>query len=111
MGTNPLTLLLQHVTAFGFRAGAAFPQSGIAQHIPDRHPGRLQVAEKFDPGQDGCVIVTLARSVPVGIGKQPDPLIITDGMSRQSRTLRQFTDLHEHLLRHDAEEATRLSAL
>lgn len=111
MGTNPLTLLLQHFTAFGFRADAAFPQSRIAQHVPDRHPGRLQAAEKFDPDQDGCVIVPLARSVPVGIGKQPDPLIVTDGMNRQSRTLRQFTDLHEYLFRHDAKETTGSSAL
>lgn len=60
MGTNPRPVLFQQLTAFGLRTDAAFPQGRIAQHVPDRHPGRFQTVEKFDPDQDGCVIVPLA---------------------------------------------------
>lgn len=53
------TMLFQHFLALRFRAGAALPQCRIAQHLPDGHPGRLQSAEKFDPAQDGCIVVAL----------------------------------------------------
>lgn len=106
MGANAFTMLFQHFASFRLRADAALPQGRIAQHVPDRHPGRFQTPEKLDPDQDGYVIVPLARLVPVGIGKQPDPLIIADRMGRKSRAFGQFTDLHKHLFRHDAQEAT-----
>lgn len=105
MGADPRTMLFEKLTAFGFRPHTTFSQGCIAQHVPDRHPGRFQTAEKFDPDQDGRIIVPLARSVPVSIGKQPDPLVIANGMGGQPRTLRQFTDLHERPFRHDAHEA------
>ncbi len=41
----------------GSPAGAEF---GVAQHVPDRHPGGLETTEKFDPDQDRRVVVTLA---------------------------------------------------
>lgn len=97
MDTDAIAMLFQYFAPLHLRADAALPQSRIAQHVPDRHPDRPQTPEEFDPDQDGCVVVPLARLVPVRIGKQPDPLIVTDGIGRQSRTLRKFTNLHEHL--------------
>lgn len=111
VGADALAVLLQHVPALSLGDDAALPQGCVAQHLPDRHSGRLETAEERDPNQDRCVVVTLARLVPVGIGKQSDPLVIADGVSGQSRTLRQFANLHEHRSRHDASEARNLSAL
>jgi len=81
MGTNPVAVLFQQRPAIGASAGAEFPQCRIAQHFPDRHSRRFQATEKFDPDEDGCVIVPLARSIPVGVGKQPDPLVIANRVS------------------------------
>ena len=78
MEANPLAMLFQQGAAVGFRAVAALPERGVAQHLPDRHAGRLQAAEEVDPDQDGGVIVPLARAVPVGIGQEPDPLVVAD---------------------------------
>jgi hypothetical protein len=98
LGTHARAMLFQQSAALRFSLDAAFPKFCIAQHFPDRHPRRFQAVEKFDPDQDRCVVVTLARLVPIGIGKQPDPLVIADRMRRQTRAFRQLTDLHEHLL-------------
>lgn len=98
MSADTLAVLFEQRAALRFRADAALPQGCVAQHFPDRHPSRFKTVEKFYPDQDRCVVVTLARSIPVGMGEQPDPLIVADGVGRQSRTLRQFTNLHECLL-------------
>lgn len=82
MGADTIAMLGQQFAAFGLRCRTAFPQFGIAQHLADRHSGRLEAAEKLDPYENGCVVVTLARSVTVCVRKQPDPLVIADGMSR-----------------------------
>lgn len=52
MGADALAMLSQHFASLRFRADAALPQSCITQHVPDRHPGRSQTPEKFDPDQD-----------------------------------------------------------
>lgn len=111
MSPNLLAMLLDQAPPFGFGADTAFPQGRIAEHLADRHAGRLQTAEKLDPDENGCVIVPLARPVPIRVGQQPDPLVIADGMGGKSRALGEFTDLHASLFRHDARKATRLSAL
>ena len=84
MCTDTLTVLFQQRAAFFFRANAALPQSCIVQHFPNRHSSHLETVQKFYPGQDRCVVITLARLISVGKGKQPDPLIITDRIGRQS---------------------------
>ncbi len=90
-------LLFQQHATLRFRRCAAVSKCRVAQHFPDRHSRCLHAVEKFDPDQNGCVVITLARSVPVGIGKQPDPLVVADGVGRQSRTLRQLANLHANL--------------
>ena len=96
VGTDGRTVALQKLATLSLSADAALPQCCVAQHVPDRHPGRLQTAEKLDPGQDRCVVIPMARLVAVSIGQQPDPLIVTNRMCCQSRAFRQFTNLHEH---------------
>ena len=97
VGTDIRTVALQKLVTLSLGADAALPQCCVAQHVPDRHPGRLQTAEKLDPGQDRCVVIPMARLVAVSIGQQPDPLIVADGVSCQPRTLCKFTNLHAHL--------------
>lgn len=72
-------------------------QSGVAQHIPDWHPGRFQATEKSDPDENRRVVIASGRAVAIGIGQQADPLVIADGISRKARTPSKFTDLHEYL--------------
>lgn len=95
MRTDTLTVLFEQCAALRFRVDATLPQGCVTQHFPNGHPGRFETIEKFYPGQDRCVVVTLAGLVPVGMGKQPYPLIVTDGVGRQSRTLRQLANLHQ----------------
>jgi hypothetical protein len=108
VGTDGGTVALQQLATLSLSADAALPQCCIAQHVPDRHPGRLQTAEKLDPGQDRCVVVPLARLVAVSIGQQPDPLIVTDRMCCQSRAFRQFTNPHEHPSRSTTQRKLRV---
>src|SRR3981189_1435308 len=108
VGTDGRTVALQKLATLSLGAGAALPQCCVAQLVPDRHPGRLQTAEKLDPGQDRCVVVPLARLVAVSIGQQPDPLIVTDRMCCQSRAFRQFTNLHEHPSRSTTQRKLRV---
>jgi hypothetical protein len=96
VGTDGRTVTLQKLATLSLSADAALPQCCVAQHVPDRHPGRLQTAEKLDPRQDRCVVIPMARLVAVSIGQQPDPLIVTNRICCQSRAFRQFTNLHEH---------------
>lgn len=60
---------------------AAFPQACVAQHVPDRHSGRFEAAEKLDPYQDGRVVFALMGGVARRMRQQPDPFIIADGVS------------------------------
>ena len=94
MGTDILAVPFQKRAALRFGADAAFAQGRVAQHVPDRHPGRFQAIEKLDPGQDRCVVVPLAGPVPVGAREQADPLVIADRIGRKARTLCQLTNLH-----------------
>ncbi len=108
VGTDGRTVALQKLATLSLGADAALPQCCVAQLVPDRHPGRLQTAEKLDPGQDRCVVVPLARLVAVSIGQQPDPLIVTDRMCCQSRAFRQFTNFHEHPSRSTTQRKLRV---
>ncbi len=84
MNANALTVLLQQLTALCLGAGPLLAKGCIAQHLADGHAGRLQAAEKRDPDQDRRIVVAAAGAIPVRIGQQPDPLIVTDRMGRQS---------------------------
>ena len=80
MGADTLAMLFEQRAAFRFRVDAALPQGRVAQHFPDRHPGRLETIQKSGPDQDGFVVVPLTGLVAVGMRKQPDPLVVADGM-------------------------------
>ena len=110
VGTDGRTVALQKLATLSLGADAALPQCCVAQHVPDRHPGRLQTTEKLDPGQDRCVVIPMARLVAVSIGQQPDPLIVTNRMCCQSRAFRQFTNLHEHPSRSTTQRKLRVRA-
>ena len=94
MGADVLAVPLQKRAALRFGLGTALAQGRVAQHVPDRHPGRFQALEKVDPGQDRCIVVPLAGPVPVGARKQADPLVIADRMGRKARTPCQLANLH-----------------
>ena len=79
-GMHPFSMLGQQVATLRFRDDAAFPQGGVAQHLPDRHPRLFQPTEEFDPDKDGRVVVPLTGMVPVRVGEQPDPLVVADGV-------------------------------
>src|SRR6266581_2276935 len=110
VGTDGRTVALQKLATLSLGADAALPQCCVAQLVPDRHPGRLQTAEKLDPGQDRCVVIPMARLVAVSIGQQPDPFIVTNRMGCQSRAFRQFTNLHEHPSRSTTRRKLRVRA-
>jgi len=44
VGTDGRTVALQKLATLSVSADAALPQCCVAQHVPDRHPGRLQTA-------------------------------------------------------------------
>jgi len=52
MGADTLAVLFEQSAAFRFGADAALPQGCVAQHFPNRHPGRFEALEKFYPDQD-----------------------------------------------------------
>lgn len=52
MGADTLAVLFEQRAPLRFRADAALPQGRVAQHFPDRHPGRFETVEKFYPDQD-----------------------------------------------------------
>ncbi|MBB4003825.1 hypothetical protein GGR03_002906 [Aurantimonas endophytica] len=111
MGSDTLAMFFEHLPARRSGHVAFRTERRVAQHLADRHAGRFQAAEKFDPRQDGCVVVPLSRAVTISIGKQPDPLIIAKRVGRQTRPPCELADLHGSLSRHDADTATPSSAL
>lgn len=82
VGLDPITMLFQLCDPLILRCRTTFSQFGVTQHFADRHPGHPQATQKLDPNEDGCVVVALCRSVPVGVRKQPDTLVIADGVGR-----------------------------
>lgn len=52
MRSDTLAVLFKQRAALRFRADATFPQGLVAQHFPDRHPGRFETVEKFYPAED-----------------------------------------------------------
>ena len=91
-----------HLVAVGFKKPAAFrfglwshlPKPRIAEHFPKWHAGCLEAAEKFDPCQDGGIIVSLARRIAMGARQEANALVITKRMGRKSGPLRQFSNPH-----------------
>jgi hypothetical protein len=49
---DAVPVLFEQLPPFGFRRRAAAPKSRIAQHLTDRHAGRFEATEKFNPDQD-----------------------------------------------------------
>jgi hypothetical protein len=79
---NPLPMLPEQLSALAIGPAPLFAQRCIAKHFPDWHSGRLETTDKFDPGQDGCIVTALARRIADRPGQQADPFIITDGVRR-----------------------------
>ena len=52
MRTDALAMLFEQRAALVFRADATLPQSRVAQHFPNWHPGRFEAVEKLYPDQD-----------------------------------------------------------
>src|SRR4051812_46815419 len=52
MGPDTLTMLPKHLATLAERCFPATGKLCIKQHVADRHSGRLQTAEKLDPGKD-----------------------------------------------------------
>lgn len=94
MGTHAFAVPFQYRASLCLGVAASIAKLRIKEHFPDRHAGRLQAPEKLDPEEDRGIVIALAGLVPVGIGQQPDPLVVADRMGRQSGTPCQFTDLH-----------------
>jgi|GEM_PF-2573118 len=84
LGTNLVTVVFQQFAAcFGSR-GTLFTQLGISTHLAQRHPCGLQPSEKFDPDQNGEVIMPLPGRIPIDTRQQTDTLVIPQRISRQS---------------------------
>jgi hypothetical protein len=92
-----LAMLFEQPPTFRAGHGPSRPQVRVAEHLPDRHPGGLESTEETDPSEDRCVVVPPTGAVPIGVGKQPDPLVITERVSRHSGPLREIADLHGRL--------------
>ncbi len=94
LGTDLVTVVFQQFTAcFGSR-GTLFTQLGIATHLAQRHAGGLQPSEKFDPDQNGRVIMPLPGRIPIDTRQQTDTLIIPQRISRQSGFAYNLSNLH-----------------
>jgi hypothetical protein len=52
MSSDAFPVLFEQFSAFGLRRRATIPKSRISQHLPNRHSGRFQATEKFNPDQD-----------------------------------------------------------
>ncbi len=111
MGADAIAMRVQKVVAVVLGGRTRRSHRGIAQHVADRHPGRLQTAEKLDPDQGRGVVVAPAAAIAVGIGQQPDPFVIPDRVGRNPGSSCQFSDLHSARFRQDAHRSTSLSAL
>ncbi len=85
---------LQDLAALVLGAGPGRPQLCIAQHLADRHPGCPEMADEADPDQDTLVIVAPPAPPARGVGKQPDPLVVADGMHAQPAGFSQVSDPH-----------------
>ena len=66
----------------------------VAEHFLNRHAGRLEAAEEFDPCQHGRVVDALARAVPRGERQQSDSFVIADRVRCEARVFRDITDFH-----------------
>lgn len=49
MGTHLGAVLLEQDATRVLARSAACAQFRIAKHVPDRHPGRFEAPQKFDP--------------------------------------------------------------
>ena len=97
MHPDVLTVFFEHALTSGFGHIALLTERGVSKHFADRHSGRFQATEKLDPDQHSYIVVPPPRTVPVGIGKQSDPLIIPQGMGRQTTPLCEIANLHGNL--------------
>ena len=74
------TVLLQQFAAVRFRSDTLLAKRRIVQHFTYRHAGGFHSPNEFNPHQNRGVVVTSAGAVPLSIGQQPDPLVISDGV-------------------------------
>jgi len=106
---DAFAVLFEQLAPFGLGRRAAVPERRIAQHLADRHPRRFEPAEKFNPNQNRCVVVALPRLISNGVRKEPDPLVVADGVGCQTRTLRELSNLHAPLVRGDKGDKRRIA--
>ena len=95
MRAHAIAVSLEQSPALRSGRCAALAESRIMQHLPDRHPGRLQALEKGHPGQDGRIVVALSGPVAGGAGNETDPFVVAQRVRRQPGPLREFADLHD----------------
>jgi hypothetical protein len=52
MSSDAFPVLFKQLPAFALCCRAPAPKSRVPQHLPNRHAGRFQATEKFNPNQD-----------------------------------------------------------
>jgi hypothetical protein len=72
---NPFAMLPKQFAALVIGHAPLLPQRRITKHFTDRHSGGLETTDKFDPGQDGCIVTALARRIAESPGQQANPFI------------------------------------
>jgi hypothetical protein len=85
-------VLFKHKTAFGKRSGTLAAQLGKAHHLCARHAGIPQSDEQVDPVEIVLRIPTMAVLSPRDWLKQPDALIVAQGIDAQPRKFRNLLD-------------------
>lgn len=76
LGADLVTVVFQQFTACFGSLGTLFAQLGIATHLAQWHPCGLQPSEKFDPDQNGGVIIPLSGRIPIDTRQQTNTFVI-----------------------------------
>lgn len=111
MSQDLFAMLFQYVGTLLVRRRAKLAQLGITNHVANWHARGFQAPEKFNPRQDGHVVIALAGVIALDVGQQSDPFVIADGIGRHTRTFCKFTDLHCQVSRHHQPKIKTSSAL
>ncbi len=94
MRADMFPMLNKKLSSFGLGRRTFRTQTRVSHHVSNPHPGCFQPPEKLDPRQDGNVILSLARNASRRTRQQPNPLIISDGMSAQAGAFGEVSDFH-----------------
>ncbi len=85
-------VLFKHETTLGQSSGTLPAQLGKAHHLCARHACIPQSDEQVDPGKIVLRIATMAVLRPPDWRKQPDALIVAQGIDAQPRLLSNLLD-------------------